>query len=59
MGDGDEERYTSGGDPNGAVLNAAMDDMRPDFAKHDSNDNSDSDDSRDALRNSEAIVKMT
>ena len=53
MGDGDEERYTSGGDPNGAVLNAAMDDMRPDFAKHDSNDNSDSDDSRDALRNSE------
>ena len=53
MGDGDEERYTSGGDPNGAVLNAAMDDMRPDFAKHDSNDNSDSDDSRDALRSSE------
>ena len=58
MGDGDEERYTSGGDPNGAVLNAAMDDMRPDFVKHGSNDDSDSGDSgnsesRNALRSSE------
>ena len=54
MGDGDEERYTSGGDPNGAVLNAAMDDMRPDFVKHGSDDgDSSSDESRDALRNSE------
>ena len=53
MGDGDEERYTSAGDPNSAALNAAMDDMRPDFVKHDSSDDSGNDESRDALRSSE------
>ena len=57
MGDGDEERYTSGGDPNSAVLNAARDDMRPDFVKHGSGGedegSSESDESRNALRDGE------